>query len=162
VTLTGQRLLRWNNWYYEGLGDFLQSSSQGIQLQTTAGAGIGRFLKNTNRARIGLTGGLVWQGTNYVPTSELQGSQNLIAALIGTNVRVFKFKKTNLNLSAMLLPALSQPGRVRFNTNVTYSIEIFKNFWWNFQFYGNWDNRPPGNLPGSDYGSSSGTSYTFP
>ena len=162
VTLKGERLLRWNNWYYAGIGDFLQSASQGIQLQTTAGAGIGRYLKNTNRARIGLTGGLAWQGTSYVPTGEFQEGHNLIAGLIGTSVQAFRFKKTNLSITAALLPALSQPGRVRFNTNVTYSIQIISNLWWNFTFYGNWDNRPPANFSGSDYGTSSGTSYTFP
>lgn len=162
LTISAERNLRWNNWYYAGLADFLQSSSQGIDLQTSVGAGIGRYLKNTNRARIALTGGLAWQGTNYVPSGGLPDNQNLIAALISTRVQAFKFKKTNLNLSASLLPALSQPGRVRFNTNIIYSIEIFNHFWWNFTFYGNWDNRPPATLSGSDYGSSSGTSYTFP
>jgi hypothetical protein len=32
---------------------------------------------------------------------------------------------------------------------------------WNISFYGNWDNRPPGNLPGSNYGTSSGLAWTF-
>src|SRR5215469_9988332 len=31
------RLMRWNNWFYEGLGGFLQSSEQGIRSQTTGG-----------------------------------------------------------------------------------------------------------------------------
>jgi len=28
-------------------------------------------------------------------------------------------------------------------------------------FYGNWDNQPPPGFSGSDYGSSSGLSWTF-
>jgi hypothetical protein len=32
-------LLRWNNWFYEGLGIFLQSSEQGISRQTAGGGG---------------------------------------------------------------------------------------------------------------------------
>ncbi len=32
---------------------------------------------------------------------------------------------------------------------------------WNASFYGNWDSRPPPGLSGSDYGSSSGLSWTF-
>jgi hypothetical protein len=162
LTLQGQRLLPRDNWFYSGLGDFLQSSQQGIQIQSTVGGGIGRFLKNTNRTRISLTGGLAWQGTKYIPSSDLPGTQNLIAGVIATNVQAFKFKKTKLDLSALLFPALSEPGRVRFNTHATYSIEIFSNFWWNFTFYGNWDNRPPANLSGSDYGASSGISWSFP
>src|SRR6516165_2359203 len=52
INVTAQRLLRWNNWYYAGVADFLQSSEQGIQLQTGLGGGIGRFLENNNHARI--------------------------------------------------------------------------------------------------------------
>ena len=48
LSLSGTHLLRWNNYYYGGLADFLQSSEQGIQLQTSLGGGIGRYLKNTN------------------------------------------------------------------------------------------------------------------
>ena len=32
---------------------------------------------------------------------------------------------------------------------------------WNFSFYGSWDSQPPATLPKSDYGTSSGLSWTF-
>src|SRR5882757_1071396 len=57
LTVNLVRLLRWNNWYYAGLADFLQSSEQGIQLQSTLGAGIGRYLVNTDRSTFSLVGG---------------------------------------------------------------------------------------------------------
>jgi hypothetical protein len=56
---------------------------------------------------------------------------------------------------------LSDPGRVRFNTNASYYIKIVSNLKWNLSFYGNWDNRPPPGFAGSDYGTSSGLSWTF-
>ena len=62
--LSAQRLLPWNNWFYSGIGTFLQSSEQGINLQSTVGGGVGRYLKNTNRASISLLGGVAWQETN--------------------------------------------------------------------------------------------------
>ena len=37
VTPSFQRLLRWNNWFYEGLANFLQSSEQGIQFRNQPG-----------------------------------------------------------------------------------------------------------------------------
>jgi hypothetical protein len=40
-------------------------------------------------------------------------------------------------------------------------VKLFSNLKWNVSFYGNWDNRPPPNFSGSDYGSSSGLSWTF-
>jgi hypothetical protein len=161
LTLGAMHLLPWNHYFYTGFDGFLQSSEQGIAHQNYLGGGIGRYLKNTNRTTISVSGGLAWQNTVYNPTVLPIATQNVATAVIDTNVQLFKFNKTNLDLNAVLLPALTQPGRVYFSTNASYYIKITGNLSWNISFYGNWDNRPPGNLPGSDYGTTSGLSFTF-
>jgi hypothetical protein len=152
------RLLRWDNWFYEGLGTFLQSSEQGIIRQVTFGGGVGRYLKNSNAARVSLAGGLVGQSTAYQSNIV---TQKLGSGLIAANLQFFRFNKTNGNVQATLMPAFSEPGRVKFNLNASYYIKLTGNLSWNASFYGNWDNRPPNGLSGSDYGSSSGLSWTF-
>jgi len=161
ITLSALHLMPQNNWFYSGLGSFLQSSEQGIALQSTLGAGVGRYLKNTNRASIAVLGGVAWQNTNYKQSSVSLSNQNVVAGLIYAEARLFKFSKTNLNATGALLPAFSDPGRVRFNTNVAYYIKLISNLKWNISFYGNWDNRPPPGFSGSDYGTSSGLTWTF-
>jgi len=162
LELLALHLLPWNKWFYSGLGGFLQSSEQGINLQGTVGGGVGRYLKNTERTTISVLAGAAWQRTNYVQSSTPVSGQNLAAALIYTEAKFFKFSKTNLNLTASVLPAVSDPGRVRFNADASYYIKIFSNLKWNISFYGNWDNRPPPKgFSGSDYGTSSGLSWTF-
>ena len=160
VTLDAQRLLRWDNWYYTGLVDFLQSSVQGIQLESTFGGGIGRYLKNTGRTTFQVYGGFAWQRINY---SEAFGSptQQVTSALLGTSLRLFQFDKTTLTLSAIVLPAVSEPGRVHLNLNTAYYVKLWGKLNWNFTLYGNWDNRPPPGFVGSDYGATSGLSITF-
>jgi hypothetical protein len=81
--------------------------------------------------------------------------------MLAGNVKLFKFNKTNLSVTASVFPALSQPGRVYTNLNVAYYIKIVSNLSWNASFYGNWDNQPPPTFSGSDYGTSSGLSWTF-
>jgi len=76
-------------------------------------------------------------------------------------LQFFRFNKTNGNLSAVFLPVISQPGRVKLNLNAAYYIKLTGNLSWNVSFYGNWDNQPPTGLSSSDYGSSSGLSWTF-
>jgi len=154
-------LLPWNNYFYGVFDGFLQSSEQGIAHQNYIGSGIGRYLKNTDRTMISVLGGLAWQNTVYNPILLPIPTQNLAAAMITTDVKLFRFNKTNLDLNAVLLAGLSEPGRVYFTTNASYYIKITGNLSWNVSFYGNWNNRPPGNLPGSDYGTSSGVSWTF-
>ena len=161
VTLSYEHLLRNENWFYAGLGDFLQSNEQQITLQTTLGGGIGRFLKNTNKVSIAVLGGSAWQGTNYNTPVAPMTKEKVVAALIYANVKFFKFSKTNLGVSTTITPALTDPGRVRFDTNASYYIKIIGNLKWNISFYGNWDNQPPPGIPGSDYGSSSGLTWTY-
>jgi hypothetical protein len=161
LVLEGIHLLPWNNWFYSGLASFLQSSEQNIRLQTTGGGGIGRYLANTNHASIAVMGGFAGQNTNYKQSTMPVNIQNLAAAMLASEVKLFRFNKTNLTVTSVLLPALSQPGRIEFTTNATYYIKIFSNLNWNISFYGNWDNQPPAGLQGDDYGTSSGLSWTF-
>ena len=137
-----RHLLRWNNWFYTGIGSLLQSSEQDIQLQSNIGGGIGRYLTNTNRATILVFGGLAYQNTKYTQTATHEPSQNVAAALVGLGAELFKFDKTNLTISALVFPAISQPGRVYTNLDATYYVKFWDNFTWNFSFYGNWDNQP--------------------
>ena len=65
VDLNGKRLLRWDNWFYEGAGSYLQNSAQGIDAQVFLGGGFGRYFKNTNSTRISLLGGIGMQNTQY-------------------------------------------------------------------------------------------------
>ncbi|HEY7304968.1 MAG TPA: DUF481 domain-containing protein [Bryobacteraceae bacterium] len=160
LSFGAQQLLPWQNYFYGGLGSLLQSSVQGISLQTSLGAGLGRYLKNTNRSRIALLGGLAWQGTEY-QSDVPQPRQNVISALAALDLSLFKFSKTNLNVSATLFPALSDPGRLRFNTNASYYVKVFGDLSWTITFYGNWDTKPPPHFSGSDYGTTSGLSWTF-
>jgi hypothetical protein len=88
-------------------------------------------------------------------------TQNLAAALIAAQVKLFRFNKTNLDVTATAFPALTEPGRIFLSTNASYYIKITGDLSWNISFYGNWDNRPPANFSGSDYGTSSGLTYSF-
>jgi len=127
VNFGALHLLPWNHWFYSGLGGFLQSSEQGITLQSTFGGGVGRYLKNTDRASVAVLGGAAFQNTDYKQSTVPANGQHVAAALIYVDAKLFKFSKTNLDATAALLPALSDPGRVRFNTNASYYIKIIGN-----------------------------------
>ena len=80
---------------------------------------------------------------------------------MAAGARLFRFNKTTQDVTTSVLPAFSQPGRVYTNLNATYYIKITGDLSWNVSFYGNWDNQPPNHFNGSDYGMSSGLSYSF-
>jgi len=161
VTFSAQRLMRWNNWYYKGLADFLQSSVQGIRLQSTFGGGVGRIIKNTGATSFSIYGGLAWQKIDYQQAITPASTQQVTSGLIGSNLTLFRFDRTTLTLSADFLPAISDPGRLHFNLKSSYYVKLWGKLDWNFTVYDAWDNRPPPGFASSDYGTSSGISLTF-
>jgi hypothetical protein len=92
-------------------------------------------------------GGLGWQNAGYKQYTVDQGTQNTAISFVATDIKVFKFTKTNLDISASVLPAISGQSRVHFNTNATYNFRVTSDLSWNFSFYGSWDNRPPATFP---------------
>jgi Protein of unknown function, DUF481 len=163
TTLQAKRFLGAGNYFYAGLGTFLESSVQRISAQGGLGVGFGRFLKNTNHARITLLAGVGWLTTDYASPEIPVNSQNVGVGVIAADVSLFKFKKTNFSATVSLFPAFSNPyrGRKYLTSRASYYLKVARNLSWNFSFYGNWDSAPPDNFAGSDYGSSTGLSWTF-
>jgi hypothetical protein len=60
-----------------------------------------------------------------------------------------------------VVPALTESGRIFTKFNASYYLKLFGKIDWNLSLYGNWDTHPPPNFSGSDYGTSTGLSYTF-
>jgi len=158
---SAQRLLPWNHWYYTGFADFLQSTEQGIDLQSALGGGIGRYLKNSNHASISVAGGFAFQRITYQQNIVTAPTEDVASAWLNAQARLFRFDRTSLVVTTSLLPALSDPGRLHFNLNTSYYIKIWGKFNFDVSFYGNWDNQPPFGFSKSDYGASSGLSWTF-
>ena len=107
--LSGYKLAHWKNWYYSLTAAFLQSTEQSISVQTNVGGGMGYLFKNTNRINLSMLGGLTWQNTQYESSSNTD-AQNILAAMLSANLTMFTFSKTNVQIRANMLPALSDPG----------------------------------------------------
>ena len=162
LDLGGYRMLSHTNYFAGGIASFLQSSVQGIDRQEQLGVGLGRLFSNSNRYRFWVLAGAGWQKTSYSPATVSLPQQNVAVALLSSNLQAFSFKRTRLDFTSTVFPALSaQKGRIFAKTNATYYIKLFNKIDWNFSFYGSWDTRPPATFSGSDYGSSVGLSWTF-
>jgi hypothetical protein len=161
LDLSAYHLLKPRNWFYAGQGALLQSTEQGVDLRSSIGGGIGRYFKNSETLSLAFTGGLAYQNTIYSPTAQPEGPSDVLTALLAGSLNMVSFKKTNLTVTVTALPALSQPGRLFFNTNGSFFLKLFSNLTFNLAFYGNWDTQPPSNYSGSDYGFSSGLGWTF-
>jgi hypothetical protein len=55
--------------------------------------------------------------------------------LITAEAKFFRFSKTNLSAAVALFPAISDPGRVRANTNASFYVKLFSDLKWNVTWY---------------------------
>jgi hypothetical protein len=155
------RLFRNERYFYSATADFLQSSVQGIQLQANLGLSLGMYFRNTNRMRFSALGGLGVQRSHYTSSDALPDINTTTVGIFASRIEMFRFKKMRVDLSASIFPALNQESRVFSKTNGALYFKVFGKIDWNFSFYGSWDTQPPPRFQGSDYGTSTGLSWSF-
>jgi putative salt-induced outer membrane protein YdiY len=150
-----------SKWSAGGLFSLLKSNQQNLQLRSTYGAGFGRKLVQTDKTSITVLGGAAYNHESYFPQPGTDPVRNNAESLFGITFSTFRFKTLNLNSQTLLFPSLSDPGRLRVSSQSNLRIELIRNFYWNFQFYENYDTRPPTNAPKNDLGLTTSFGWTF-
>jgi hypothetical protein len=148
------------NWNIVGLQDFLHSSQQNLDLRTTLGGGVGRYLFRTNTTYLVLVGGTVYTRERFAPISQQDPDQN-IEGLAGAEYQLLRFDRYTLQAQIFLFPGLSDFGRLRATPKLTFNVKLQNNFYSNLSFWDNYDSRPPPNSKGNEFGISSGMGWTF-
>src|SRR5262249_45075029 len=110
-----------------GLGDFLHSSQQQLNLRTTLGGGYGHYWLRTNETSFRGLFGAVYTHESFQSTAANPTQQN-IEALLGVQYQVFQFSRYSLLSELSVFPGLSDIGRVRSTTKTTFSIKLINNF----------------------------------
>lgn len=143
------------------VAELLKSDEQQLALRTTFGGGLGRLLKNTENARLGVFAGAAWTRERYTQQSPDTQSFNSAEGLLGANFRYFRFKSFNYNLTLSIYPSMNIPGRVRYAGNTSLKYEVIKNLYLNISVYANYDSQPPRQTIKTDFGASSTLGWSF-
>jgi putative salt-induced outer membrane protein YdiY len=143
-----------------GLGDFLHSSQQQLNLRTTLGGGYGHYWVRTNEKSFRSVFGAVYTHESFQSTAANPTQQN-IEALLGVQYQLFQFSRYSLLSQLSLFPGISDIGRVRSTTRTTFSIKLINNFSTYFSFWDNFDSRPPVNAKKNELGISNSVGWTF-
>jgi hypothetical protein len=161
IDLQGQEALFFKkNWTFVGLEDFLHSSQQSLELRTTLGGGVGRYLFRTNWTFLALIGGTVYTHENFTPNIQLESDKN-IEGLAGVEYQVLRFNRYSLVSQALVFPGFSDLGRLRATPKLTFNMKLQNDFYTNLSFWDNYDSHPPPNSKGNEFGISSGVGWTF-
>ena len=147
-------------WYAGGFLDLLRSDQQSLDLRTTAGGLIGRSLRQTERTRISIFGGLAGSREKYSAATGKPQATNA-DALAGLEFNSFRFETTDLSSRLLLYPSLTTPGRMRMQLKSDLRIKIVKDLYWGFHLYENYDSKPPVRADKNELGVSTSVGWKF-
>lgn len=147
-------------WYAGGLLDVLRSDQQSLDLRATAGGLLGRSLRQTERTRLSVFGGMAVSRDKY---SAALGRPKTINtdALAGFDFNTFRFTTTDISSRLLLYPSLTTPGRTRVQFNTDLRIKLFKDLYWGFHLYENYDSKPPVRAEKNELGASTSLGWKF-
>lgn len=147
-------------WYVGGLLDLLRSDQQSLKLRTSVGGLVGRNLKQTERTRFSVFGGIVGTRENYSESIGKPKTTNA-DAIAGVDFLTFRFNRTDIRSRLSLFPSLTTPGRTRLQATSDLRIKVVKDLWWGFHIYENFDSKPPVRADKNDLGVSTSLGWKF-
>jgi hypothetical protein len=140
-------------------GSYESNDELGLQHRYAAGIGIGKVFRDTPR--------LHWTGT--VGLQALTEQENMggkeeqaLEGLLVSNFKMWQLNspKLDLSFSVSLYPNFSNFRRVRGDTDLRLSWEIYKDLFWDVTAFGTFDNASETNNS-SDYGVTTGLGWKY-
>ena len=126
----GYARFRRNGWQVMPFGLFEHNSDLGLQLRSTAALLLGKYLNRSNHGTLLVSGGI--SAGSERPVDEPRTTN--VDAVIGmtSSIYTYDYPKTNVDFSALVFPALKDPGRVRINTNGKIKREVLRDVYVSF------------------------------
>ncbi len=149
-----------NRWFSNGNLTFEQNDELGLDLRTSLGIGVGRYLVQSNRMLWSLDAGLQVSREELAASTEATDS---LEAVFTAKWDWFIFQDPELDWSTtvQLVPSLTESGRVRGELDTSLQWEIINDLKWGFSLYGSFDNQPSETGETSDYGVNTTVTYEF-
>lgn len=139
-----------HNWFTVSEVSFYSNSELNIKLRTLAKLGIGKLLIQTNKMYWGVQTGITFNNENYDVLDE-KDFQNSGEAFFGTELNLYDVEDFSLLTRAVYYPSVTESHRWRFDYNIDLKYDLPLDFFIKVGFTFNYDKKPVGGAPQSDY-----------
>ena len=157
-SMTRFRKNRWFNTYLSGLES---NDELGLNLRTSIGLGLGRYLQQTNTSEFGLIAGVI--GTSETLEGDVSSQEN-IEGLLALDYSRYIYDDPMLDLSSRLsiFPSITESGRMRAQFDINLRWEMFADLFWDLSYYNTYDSNPAsGSESTNDYGVVTSIGWSF-
>ena len=138
-----------DRWYSVTFGNFLQSDELQLDLRSSIGSGVGRYLVANNRWLLSINGGGAWTNENF--EDPLVSNQNSGEVLGTLEFNAFNIGDLNILAQLSVFPSLSDLGRVRINFRNDFKWDLPQDLYFRVGFTNNFDSSPLTDTPRNDY-----------
>ncbi|MCP4205407.1 MAG: DUF481 domain-containing protein [bacterium] len=152
--LQNRRLVR-------GLGEFQHNLELGLDLRSLAGVGYGGFLVDTNRTSLAVGAGF---GLSQEILVDSESGRTSLEGILALDYSFFTYDtpKTDVSVSFIVFPSLSESGRVRLELDSSLRREIVKDFYWSLSVYDSYDSdSSTASGEKNDWGAATSFGWTF-
>lgn len=156
------RRLRPNRWFGAGIFEMQRNDELDVDLRASIGGGFGRYVRQSQRTTMALTGGVLL--TREWDVGEDDVTEDDLEAYLAFDhtYNVLDSPKVNFSNSLSVYPGLTNWGALRADFDTSLRWEMIKDFYWSLQLYGSYANeRDDDAVATSDYGFVTGLSYSF-
>lgn len=133
----------------------------GLNLRTSIGLGLGRYLQQTNSSEFGLIAGVI--GTSETLEGDVSSQEN-IEGLLALDYSRYIYDDPMLDLSSRLsiFPSITESGRMRAQFDINLRWEMFADLLWDLSYYNTYDSNPAsGSESTNDYGVVTSIGWSF-
>jgi hypothetical protein len=154
---------RWTdrNALYRALNASFESNDElALDSRVTAGAGVGRYLIDSNSSTLSAGFGLQVLTEQRVGVARTESAEAVLSADFAR--WRFDTPELDLNVNLSVYPSLTESGRVRSDGSVRLRWEIIDDLYWNMNAWGSYDNEA-NEVEGSefDWGINTGLGWNF-
>lgn len=158
LTLAGNRRVG-PHWSGSAFMQFQNNEELSIDLRTVAGAGVTRYVAQSNRTNLTVFGGLAYTREQFTGTPVA----NRAEVVVGADWDWFTVRNDHVDLSTQVFSFYGVTGgsRARLEIQSAARFEFLKDFYFSINGYGSFDSHPPAGRANSDVGMSLALGWSF-
>lgn len=150
---------REDRWFTDWTLTAEQNDELSLDLRVSIGAGLGRYLVQTNQNQFSVVLGLVATRESF--TSDESSVTNAEGRLSIKYLHRSLVPESNITFSTNVFPLLEDLSSFRAETNLTFRREFVNDLFLDLSFYHTYLSDPVAGSDSSDYGASTSLGYEF-
>lgn len=150
---------RGDRWFTDWFAGWERHDELGIQSRTSAGAALGRFLVQTNRNQLSMTGGLNLTYTSYTgeDSSEETAEGRIQVRYLHRNLD----PEANITFTTNIFPLLEDLSRYRAESELIFRREFVDDLFFDITLSHSYTTDPPTDASKTDYTLTTSIGYSW-